>query len=288
MRWEDRAATPERILALVPAGKRRQALEIALEAPDLAAWKAFLEVVLTGLGTLVTASGVIYFIAYNWSSLGRFTKFALVELAILGAFFVGGRWGLTLAALLIGPLLALYGQTYQLHADSWRLFAGWAALMLPWTLAANHRPLWLAFWAVANTGLFQFFEEPLLIGCVNLLWWVVAELRQWEAGRWTVYASALMAMACWTFPACGHLLDPELSGEAVAVAVAVAGIFRVYRRRDGFMLALGCGSLIACVTSLLSGVLINHGDALGFLAVAALLVGQVSVATWWLRKQVAA
>ncbi len=287
MRWEDRTATPERILALVPPQARRQALELALEAPDRAAWKAFLEVVLTGLGTLVTTSGVIYFIAYNWSSLGRFTKFGLVELVIIASFLVGGRWGLTLAALLIGPLLALYGQTYQLHADSWRLFAGWAALMLPWTLVANHRPLWLAFWAIGNTGFYQAFpEEPLVLGFVDLVWWALAS--RWEAGRWTLYASALATLGYWTFPACGTLFDLQPDLSVGAVALAVAGIFRVYRRRDGFMLALGCGSLIACVTSLLSGLLIDHGDALGFLAVAGLLVAQVSAATWWLRKQVAA
>ena len=216
------------------------------------------------------------------------TAAAAAQAGVLPSFFahsfmVRGA----LAALLIGPLLALYGQTYQLHADSWRLFAGWAALMLPWTLVANHRPLWLAFWAIGNTGVYQAFpEEPLVLGFVNLVWWVLAS--RWEAGRWTLYASALATMGYWTFPACGALFDLQPDLFVGAVALAAAGIFRVYRHRDGFMLALGCGSLIACITSLLSGLLIDHGDALGFLAVAGLLVAQVSVATWWLRKQVAA
>jgi len=302
MRWEDRPATPDRILELVPARARSRALELALPAPGRAHWKSFLEGVLAGLGTLLTAAGVIFFIAYNWSSLGRFAKFGLLELVIVASFLAAwragldtpaGRWALTLGGLLIGPLLALYGQTYQLKADSWRLFAGWAALMLPWTLAARHRPLWLAEWVVVNVSLFAAWEhEWWAIGLVNLFWWMLAERRylSWEAGRWTLYASALMVLACWTLPAWGTLLDLEPDVYVALTGLVAAGIFWVYRRhrRDGFMLALACGSLIGCATCLLARGLIDFDEVFGFLVVAGLLVAQVSVATWWLRREVAA
>src|SRR5688572_19354264 len=94
MRWEDRAATPDRILDLVPEPARRRALELALPAPGRAEWKAFLEAVLAGLGTLLTAAGIIFFIAYNWSSLGRFAKFGLLELAMVASFLTAWRAGL--------------------------------------------------------------------------------------------------------------------------------------------------------------------------------------------------
>lgn len=303
MRWEDRAATPDRILNLVPTHARRRALELALPTPERSQWKGFLEGVLAGLGTLLTASGLVFFIAYNWSSLGRFAKFGLLELAILTSCFTAwragldgpaGRWALTLGALLIGPLLALYGQTYQLKADSWRLFAGWAALMLPWTLAARHRALWLGCWAVVNVGLFAAWEgEWWAIGLVNALWWVAAEWRytSWEAGRWTLYGSAILAVASWTLPAWGAFLELEPDVYVALTAAVAAAILGTYRRhrRDGFMLALACGSVIGCVTCLLAHILINDFDGvLGFLAVAGILVAQVSAATWWLRREVAA
>ena len=46
-----------------------------------------------------------------------------------------GKAALLAAALLTGGLLALIGQTYQTGADTFELFATWAALILPWVLA---------------------------------------------------------------------------------------------------------------------------------------------------------
>ena len=49
----------------------------------------------------------------------------------------GGRAGkaaLLAASLFVGALLALIGQIYQTGADTFEMFAAWAALILPWVL----------------------------------------------------------------------------------------------------------------------------------------------------------
>jgi uncharacterized membrane protein len=92
--------------------------------------------------------GVIFWLAANWDTLGRFGRFALLQ----GVFVVmcagallkpAARTPLLLLALLaVGGLFAYFGQTYQTGADPWQLFALWAALTLPLCLAARSDVLW--------------------------------------------------------------------------------------------------------------------------------------------------
>ena len=48
-----------------------------------------------------------------------------------------------MAAVAVGALLAVFGQTYQTGADPFELFLTWALLIVPWTLAARFEPLYL-------------------------------------------------------------------------------------------------------------------------------------------------
>ena len=58
-----------------------------------------------------------------------------------------------LAVLFTGALLALFGQTYQTGADLHELFFTWAALALPFALAAVSGAVWALWWCVLNVGL---------------------------------------------------------------------------------------------------------------------------------------
>ena len=60
-----------------------------------------------------------------------------------GAFNPSAPGALLLALLSLGGLLALYAQVYSTSADSWRLFAIWAAMALPIVLAARHQAVWI-------------------------------------------------------------------------------------------------------------------------------------------------
>ena len=103
--------------------------------------------------------GIVFWIAANWATLGRFGRFALLQ-AFVVAMCAGALWkpaarpplGL-LALLAIGALFAYFGQTYQTGADPWQLFAAWAVLALPLCLASRSDVLWAPWALVVMTGI---------------------------------------------------------------------------------------------------------------------------------------
>lgn len=115
------------------------------------------------LGALIAAAGLvgfglILFLAANWDEFSRFQKFGLTGAVIA----VGGLGALATASLRVpglllafagtGGMLALIGQTYQTGADTWQLFAVWAALTLPWAVAARSDAVWTPWVAVVMTA----------------------------------------------------------------------------------------------------------------------------------------
>src|SRR5262245_53411107 len=115
------------------------------------AWRRFLTLAMLLLGAALLLSGVISFFAFNWATLGRFVKFALLEGGVAACALIGwwrlrdltGRVALSAAAILVGPLLGVFGQTYQTGADAWGLFTAWALLVAPWVIVAGFTPLWI-------------------------------------------------------------------------------------------------------------------------------------------------
>lgn len=129
--------------AQISAADLPRAMRLGDAVPSQTDWRRFLDMLLLGLGGLLTVCGVIFFFAYNWENLGRFTRFLLVEALIvismgavwwLGLEKISGRVALMMASVFVGVLLALIGQTYQTGADTYELFTIWALLILPWLL----------------------------------------------------------------------------------------------------------------------------------------------------------
>lgn len=126
--------------------------------PDIPGWRRFLTLFLSLLGFLALVAGVIFFVAWNWASMPKMVKFALVELLIISlAVVVWWRWydGISRVAMLalglsFGGLFALYGQIYQTGADSWELFRAWTLVLLPLALIGRQNALWFCTWVIAN------------------------------------------------------------------------------------------------------------------------------------------
>lgn len=164
--------------------------------PDASSWRGLIANLLLWFGALSFASGVIFFFAYNWQSLGRFAKFGLIEVAIvlaIGAFAWlyyranslstashslrhshsnysnqsnDSRFGATTAngvllaaSVLVGGLLGLVGQTYQTGADPWQLFALWALVILPFAWVAGFDGLWLLLVGLINLSIGIFLDS---------------------------------------------------------------------------------------------------------------------------------
>ena len=146
------------------------------------------------LGAGLLGLGVVFWVAAHWAQWGRLAQFALLQGAWL-ALCLGAaqrpawRTPLALVAFLVlGGMLAYFGQTYQTGADPWSLFATWALLGLPLCLAVRRDGLWAGWALVALTGV--------------SLWW-----QTWQGPMWRLASDAgPMAIA---------------SGVAVAISLAV-------------------------------------------------------------------
>ena len=131
----------------IPPEQVSRVVEVAGLRPSSRAWVIFIDRLLLWLGGLALAFAVLFFIAYNWAEMGRWLRFGMVQAAMALAVGVAiwpkaspmvQRVALTSATLLVGVLLALFGQVYQTGADPWQLFFIWAVLTLPWVLSLIH------------------------------------------------------------------------------------------------------------------------------------------------------
>jgi uncharacterized membrane-anchored protein len=290
---------------------------------ELHAWRAFLARATLALGLLLLASAVICWVAANWDAMTKVQRLAgaqglLAASAVLAAVLYArpARTGIAahgracvvgLAGVLLGALLALIGQTYQTGADTWELFGLWAALMLPWAVAARSQGVWLFWIVLANIAL------ALLLGERVLSWWVVFG----GPGFPSLVASAanLLMLAIWEYCArhwhartgvgprvlaglaVGVLALALIFGESVVeglgtytglawVAVTLAlAYFYTRIRLDLVVLALLAAGVI-CVSLRVVGewLLRVEPGVWVVLPLAALLMGEAVVAARWLRR----
>lgn len=127
--------------------------------PDGPAWLAYWRQLCLLGGALFFVAGVVCFIAWNWNAMTPLARMALTGAVVvgsgLGAVLLGpdtrlGRVLLLVCGLGIGPMLAVFGQTYQTGAELWELFRVWTAVLVLLALAGRQTGLWFAAWLVAN------------------------------------------------------------------------------------------------------------------------------------------
>jgi len=294
--------------------------------PDAAAWRRFGNLALLAAGSLLVLAGIVFFFAFNWAALHRFAKMALAALplalsAALAARLAGQRAGrawLGAAVALTGVLLAVIGQIYQTGADSELLFAGWAALTLPWVAAGCAPWLWLFWLLIVNValGLFiagrwAFWSMPGSLLSDGLPWLPLllnaAALCAWE-GLWprltwmrgAPYAPriiALLTALCatalgifWCLLGDDRHVAWRVMRYTPLIYLAWLGAtlwFYRLRRRDIVPLAAGALSLIVVATVWLVNWLLDtwHGNGAGSLLLIGLAVaGMTALAVLWLRK----
>lgn len=131
-------------------------------------WLKFLKLFFLGLGVSFTLAGIIFFFAYNWQELHKFTKLGLLQglLIVLILIVLFTKTSglvknvlLTAASILVGVLFAVFGQIYQTGANAYDFFLGWTLFVFLWVLVANFPPLWLIFVALLNTTVVLYKEQ---------------------------------------------------------------------------------------------------------------------------------
>jgi uncharacterized membrane protein len=320
----DLPATPARLrVAAAAVGASAddvlRALGIASASPPARAWIRFLTQALLLLGAGLLLSGIVCFFAFNWDSLGKFAKLGLLQLAIAVCAVIGwwrlrdlaGRVAVSAAAVLVGPLLGVFGQTYQTGADPWGLFAAWALLIAPWAIVAHFTPLWVLEIALADAALTLFWFQvpdlesstwlylfPLLAG-IHIVAVAAWEWQRRRAQPWLddLWAPRLLVAATFAFllvPAMAFVFDIS-EGRArtfgfFALWTAIAAAFVIYRRvrEDLFMLTVAGGSVLIMLAVLLARLLFEELklEMGGALVMALFIIGEVTLGVTWLRRSV--
>ena len=302
---------------IIPAEKIGDALSVAKVVPDGMAWRTFIDHLLLWLGGLALAFAAMFFIAYNWSDIGRFARFGMVEVLMVlaiaaywkfGGHTVAGKVSLLMATIFLGVLLALYGQTYQTGADPWQLFFNWALLMLPWALIGRFPAIWIVWVALINLSIVLYHQAfrgvfSAMIGsdtsmlwlvfCFNTLalavWEFLSGTWHWLSERWAVRLMAAGSGVPITWLALNAIFKElgEVNLLAGLVwAIWLAALYFIYRKikPDLFMLAGGCLSGIVVLVSFLLRHILEDYFAGSFLFLALVVIGLGTGAAIWLRN----
>lgn len=297
----------------IESGQIEQALAFIGIPPTGAQWLRFLDRSLLWLGILAMSVAAIFFVAYNWDGMGRTGRFALVEgglVVTIAAYWVYAQTPrlaaalLTMACLLVGALLALFGQTYQTGADPWQLFALWAALIFPWVLVAGSPGLWLFWVCLINLAVSLYCRvmpgwsvsgwddtlaaqwAQMFVNIAVLCLWEIWLIRARSAVRWPVRVVAILAGVPATWLAVMSILSVDEGwGGLILWALWMTALVGFYRRvrLDLFMLAGFCLSGIVVVTTAMGRFLLQGVDYGGFLVLALLVLMAGAGSASWLN-----
>lgn len=164
----------------------------------LASWPQFLQRSAMIIATLLLCSALITAVAANWFSWPKMGRVALLEVTVavlvLSAGWLSRRYPEpnrsaysvsslvhVLAAISVGGLLALIGQSYQTGADPWQLFALWALLLVPWAFGLGSLFIILLVMILTNLALFLYMDKT-----YGLNWY------QWQAIDWVCFFFVLL------------------------------------------------------------------------------------------------
>ncbi len=321
-------ATPHRVRAAAQAAGLSpraldRALEIATATPSRAGWHRFLSRTLTLLGAALVLAGIICFLAYNWNRIGRFGKLGLIEGGIVAATIIGwwrlprlsGQSALTAAAVLVGPLLGVIGQTYQTGADPYNLFLTWALVIIPWVIAARFATLWVVEVVVLDTALALWWSQAIgasfddrwvgqlvIVAVVHavavIAWeWQYRRPTVWLTQKWAPHELALVGFMALVLAGSWFVLEPQHYGGrfniggAIALAAligAIAMAFWYYQqvRVDRFMVTVAGTAGLALAAVIVGRVVISdlRLEAFGWLVLAMFVVAEITYGLRWLRQ----
>ena len=253
--------------------------------------------------------GLIFWIAANWDTLGRFGRFTVLQGAVLvmglaAIWRADQRVPLALVVLLAtGGLFAYFGQTYQTGADPWQLFALWAALTLPLCLGLRSDVLWapwvlvamaaVSLWVHAHSGHSWRVQPDDL--AVHLIGWTVALAivvgmstlaRAFTgAGVWALRTAAALAVVTITLTALGGLFFSQVSAQYALGLLALAAAAVVFMSRRGFDVfalsaaALGLNALLVAGLARLLFEGHRGGEPLGIMLTIGLVAAGLLAAT---------
>jgi len=306
-------ATPERLQRLTSAGAiSRSDLRRATDRlkPDPADWLRFLHFLLTGSGLALLVIGIIFFFAFNWKDLHRFSKFGIMQgvvvLSLLAHLLLRGsasRMAGLASMVLIGPLFAVFGQVYQTGADAYELFVTWTVLSFPIALCSRFAATWIIWVFLVNLSTILYFAQaradddfrhlPVLLFSFHALLLALAEslrirsAQVWIKALWPCEILVLLATGWATVGALYAIFGSSADFSSAPLAViyvicflaGMSAYFFLIRRI--FPLTILLGSFIIVFTSLVGEQYAS--DVADAFWLSLLVVAQAAGAAFFLR-----
>ncbi|MGV8946545.1 MAG: DUF2157 domain-containing protein [Lutibacter sp.] len=269
---------------------------------DREAWQKFLSLFFISLGIGFMVSGVVFFFAYNWDDLHKFTKIGLTEVLIIVTtslvFFSKINTNirniiLTGAAVLVGVLFAIFGQIYQTGADAYDFFLTWTVFVTLWVIVSNFAPLWLLYLILINITLILYSEQVakdwsevfifnllLLINTTALISAILLSKfkKLVSVPNWFLNIMALTSISYATIGIINGIFDKYQIAFLVLILTTVIvfalGIWYGLKIKSGFYLSVIPFSLIIIVSALL--IKISDGEMM-FLLISLFIVVSVTL-----------
>ena len=260
-------------------------------------WERYLNLLFLLLTVGFLSSGVVTFIAANWDYLSDLTKIYGLQTLFVFSVMTGGYFFMResrqlaaeklklfsvalffSAAVLIGAILALAGQTYQTGANTWELFAIWSVCQIPWLLLLPNVASALLLIITANLALYLLqidnYDYVAVYGVfLNGVGLVFSEVftRRLHDERWRILPKILLGFVIIhlfgiRFMAYGTIFDTDFGWFSVLnfliVSVPSAALFYFYKQyRFDFtnLIASALGIIVAFSMLLFSH--INSADS---------------------------
>lgn len=242
--------------------------------PNQRSWHSFLQVSLLVLGAGFLVSGIVFFFAYNWASLPDLAKLiitqALVAVTCLPYFFKGIRplirnISLTASAVLVGGMLAVFGQIYQTEAMAFDLMLSWTLAVSLWVVAARFAPLTLLWLILIQSTSTLYYEQVLhqyedlyplfTLAAINVVTLILAKpITNWmgieHAPRWF---SGVISVASAYFILTGIGFGLEHKGDPLFIMHSVLTIgFLYYLIRTGLLNKSISSLVVAALTAIIA------------------------------------
>lgn len=244
------------------------------------AWQKFLRLFFMSLGVGFTVSGILFFFAYNWADLHKFTKIGLIQGVLITTTILTllpqinkkiKNIILTGASVLVGIQFAVFGQIYQTGANAYDLFLAWTIFVTLWVLVSNFAPLWLLYLVLINTTFILYSQQVAkdwseilictLLFVINLTFLVSATLFvKKKTATWFLNIVALASISFATIGIVIGIIDEyrryeETFSFPILISITsiafVLGIWHGLKVQSGFYLSVIPFSLIIIISALL-------------------------------------
>ncbi len=282
----------------------KQTVEKALQEKvynDKTAWQKFLKLFFLMLGLGFTTAGIVFFFAYNWAGLHKFSKIGLIEALIITTTILASLSKininirniiLTGSSVLVGVLFAVFGQIYQTGANAYDFFLAWTIFITLWAAISNFAPLWLLHLVLINTTFVLYtnqvardwsdvlsFTLLFLINSIASISVVLISVyyQKIKVANWFLN---IMVLASATYATIGIVMgifdqfEPVFLVLIVCVlAVYLLGVLHGLRSKNIFYLAIIPFSLIVIASALL--IKISDGELM-FLFISLFIIASIT------------